>query len=126
MLSIKLEAEAKKLTGLDQYSYSRFAKAFEVFPRILAENSGINSNEFLTKMISANREGESAKGLNIVTGETDSVAKMKVYDHRYTKEWAIRLASEAALTILKVDQIIVAKPAGGPKMPQTKNDWDQD
>jgi len=24
------------LTGLDQYSYSRFAKAFEVFPRILA------------------------------------------------------------------------------------------
>lgn len=44
ILSTRLEAESKKLTGLDQYSFSRFAKAFEVFPRILAENCGINAN----------------------------------------------------------------------------------
>lgn len=44
LLCKKLEAEAKKLTGLDQYSYNRFAKAFEIFPRILAENSGVNAN----------------------------------------------------------------------------------
>jgi len=37
----------------------------------------------------------------------------------------LRLASEAAITILKIDQIIVAKPAGGPKMPQNKN-YDED
>jgi chaperonin GroEL (HSP60 family) len=43
-LSNQLEAEAKKLTGLDQYSYSRYAKAFEIFPRILAENAGVNAN----------------------------------------------------------------------------------
>jgi len=36
ILSTRLEAESKKLTGLDQYGFSRFAKAFEVFPRILA------------------------------------------------------------------------------------------
>ena len=42
------------MTGLDQYSYSRFAKAFEVFPRILAENAGVNPNETVPKMISAN------------------------------------------------------------------------
>ena len=55
------------MTGLDQYSFSRYAKAFEVFPRILAENCGINSNEFLAKMIAAN-SGDVAKGLNILTG----------------------------------------------------------
>lgn len=33
-----------------------------------------------------------------------------------SKVWAIRLASDAAITILRVDQIIVSKPAGGPKM----------
>lgn len=54
LLSNKLEAEAKKLTGLDQYSYSRFAKAFEVFPRILAENSGLNANEIVPKLVAAN------------------------------------------------------------------------
>jgi T-complex protein 1 subunit theta len=48
-----------------------------------------------------------------------------IYDHKQTKEWALRLASEAAITILRVDQIIVAKPAGGPK-PQKNTNWDED
>lgn len=33
----------------------------------------------------------------------------------YAKEWAIRFATDAVLNILRVDQIIMAKPAGGPK-----------
>ena len=76
-------------------------------------------------MISANSEGE-PKGLNIMTGEVDNVAILKIFDHRQTKEWAIRLASEAAISILKVDQIIVAKPAGGPKVPQGNKNYDED
>lgn len=123
MLSQKLENEAKKLTGLDQYSYSRYAKAFEVFPRILAENAGLNANEFVPKMITANET--EPRGLNIVTGEIEPISKLQIHDHRKTKEWAIRLASEAAITILRIDQIIIAKPAGGPKMQQNKN-WDED
>ncbi len=95
-----------------------------MFPRILAENCGINANEFVAKMITANT-GETHKGLNVLTGELEEVSKLGIHDHRHTKEWAIRLASEAAITILKVDQIIVAKPAGGPKMQQNK-DWDND
>ena len=123
MLSTKLEDEAKKLTGLDQYSYSRFAKAFEVFPRILAENSGVNANEIVPKMISSN--SSEPHGLNIFKGEVQKISDLQIHDHRKTKEWAIRLASEAAITILRVDQIIIAKPAGGPKMPQNKN-WDDE
>ena len=75
-------------------------------------------------MIAAN-SGDVAKGLNILTGEAEDIKTLGIYDHKQTKEWAIRLASEAAITILKVDQIIVAKPAGGPKMQQNKN-WDND
>jgi T-complex protein 1 subunit theta len=33
------------------------------------------------------------------------------------KSWAIKLANEAARTVLSVDQIIVARAAGGPKPP---------
>lgn len=32
-----------------------------------------------------------------------------------SKKWAIKFAMDAVITILKVDQIVVAKPAGGPK-----------
>lgn len=74
-------------------------------------------------MITAN-ESE-PRGLNIETGEIDPISKLQIHDHRKTKEWAIRLASEAAITILRIDQIIIAKPAGGPKMQQNKN-WDED
>lgn len=75
-------------------------------------------------MITANTAGV-PKGLNVLTGELEEVSKLGIHDHRHTKEWAIRLASEAAITVLKVDQIIVAKPAGGPKMQQNKG-WDED
>ena len=35
-----------------------------------------------------------------------------------TKSWALKLAFDVVLTILKVDQIIMSKPSGGPKMDQ--------
>jgi hypothetical protein len=34
-----------------------------------------------------------------------------------SKSWAVKLATEAARTVLSVDQIIVARQAGGPKPP---------
>jgi T-complex protein 1 subunit theta len=32
-----------------------------------------------------------------------------------TKSWSVKLTIDAVLTILRVDQIIMSKPAGGPK-----------
>ena len=47
-------------------------------------------------------------------GPVDSVS-VDVYDLYATKLNALRLAVDAALTVLKVDQIVMSKPAGGPK-----------
>lgn len=74
-------------------------------------------------MISANEQEPS--GINVMTGEVDTIENLQIHDHRKTKEWSIRLAAEAAITILKIDQIIIAKPAGGPKMQQNKG-YDED
>ena len=50
-----------------------------------------------------------------------------ILDLLVSKQWAIRLATEAARTVLSVDQIIVARQAGGPKMPSGQNpSWDED
>lgn len=40
-----------------------------------------------------------------------------ILDLFLSKQWALKYAVGVACTILKVDQIIVAKRAGGPKMP---------
>jgi len=51
--------------------------------------------------------------------------ELQVYDNLYSKTWALKLACDVALTILRIDQIIVAKPAGGPK-PKSNAGWDND
>jgi hypothetical protein len=44
-------------------------------------------------MISSNDNDAEPKGLNIANGEVSKISELKIHDHRYTKEWAIRLAS---------------------------------
>ena len=39
----------------------------------------------------------------------------QVYDLLMLKYWGLKYATNAAATILRVDQIIMAKRAGGPK-----------
>jgi len=41
-----------------------------------------------------------------------------IFDSWETKSWALKLCFDVCITILRVDQIIMAKPSGGPKMDQ--------
>ncbi|KAK5214768.1 T-complex protein 1 subunit theta, partial [Exophiala xenobiotica] len=59
------------------------------------------------------------------TGMLDAVDE-QILDLLVTKSWAIRLATVAARTVLSVDQIIVARQAGGPKPPGQNPNWDKD
>ena len=52
--------------------------------------------------------------------------KTGILDLYLTKLWAIKYAVNAACTILKIDQIIMAKRAGGPKARAPKADSDDE
>jgi len=54
---------------------------------------------------------------------TDMV-KSDVVDLLVTKQFGLKLATDVVTTILRVDQIIVSKPAGGPKM-KKEGHWDE-
>ena len=101
--------------GLDQYAVRKFASSFEVVGRTLAEVAGYNGTDSVTKLEADHHAGNKFSGINVETGETLNAFEAGIVDPLATKYWAIRLASEAALTVLQVDQIIVAKQAGGPK-----------
>jgi T-complex protein 1 subunit theta len=60
------------------------------------------------------------------TDGTLDAASNKIYDSLASKSWAIKLATEAAISVLSVDSIIMSKPAGGPKVPQQAGNWDND
>ena len=51
---------------------------------------------------------------------------LQVFDLLMSKHWALKYATNAASTILRVDQIIMAKRAGGPKPRGGSGPMDQD
>jgi len=124
----KLAAWGETHPGLEQYSIGKFAQALEVVPRVLAENSGVKAKEVISSLYAAHTEGSNNVGFD-VEGEGSDVkdcAEAGVYDLLLSKKWAMKYACNAACTVLRVDQIIMAKRAGGPKPRDTSGPMDQD
>lgn len=63
-LSNGIKEFGKTVTSLDQYAIAKFGEAFEVVPRTLAENSGLNVNEVIANLIKKSHE-DSQCGINI-------------------------------------------------------------
>merc|ERR1712156_1127286 len=114
--------------GLEQYSINKFAEALEIVPRVLAENSGVKPKEVISKLYAAHSEGNKNMGFDIdgESGEIKDCLESNVLDLLLAKQWALKYATNAAATILRVDQIIMAKRAGGPKPRDTSGGMDQD
>lgn len=117
-----LEKQGTSLTGMEQYSVIKFAQSFEGFARVLCENAGLDPNTSIPDLLAGNVDGPLV-GIDVLNNKLGDATKMDVYDHLESKINAIRLASKAAITILRIDQIIMSKPAGGPK-PKSNKGWD--
>ena len=48
--AIKISKEADEIKGIEQYAVRAFADALEEIPMTLAENSGFNSIEYVSKI----------------------------------------------------------------------------
>lgn len=82
----------------------------------------------ISNLYAAHAQGQKAMGVDIESenqGILDSQEKA-IFDVLSVKEFAIKQATNVALTILSVDQIIMSKQAGGPKAPKQNNNWDED
>lgn len=113
----RLQQWGATVPGLEQYACLKFAECFEVVPKILAKNAGLNETKVVTALYAAHSSGQKTACVNLkeeVVKPLDA-EENGILDHYDTKRWAIRLAVEAAMTVLRVDHIIVAKQAGGPK-----------
>jgi T-complex protein 1 subunit theta len=145
----RISAFADKTPGLPQYAIRKYAEAFEVIPRTLAESAGLDATEVLSRLYTAHHrsaseessggeeEGSSSEeeepywttGVDLEAGTSSGTldtVEEGILDLMASKSWAIRLASESARTVLSVDQIIVARQAGGPKPPGPNPNWDED
>lgn len=149
----RISAFGEKTPELSQYAIKKYAESFEVIPRTLAESSGLDATEVLASLYAAHHKSSTKKnnddnddedddddedeeeedwciGVDVENEDGTGTLDAKeegILDLLVSKQWAIRLATEAARTVLSVDQIIVARQAGGPKMPSGQNpNWDED
>lgn len=125
-LSRLIQDYGSKVSGLDQYAVKAYGEALEVVPRTLAANSGMDFEDTIAKLYAAHSEGKSNIGIDILNKSTLDAVEENILDLLVTKKFAMRLATNCALTILRVDHIIMSKPAGGPKKPQRQGHWDDD
>jgi T-complex protein 1 subunit theta len=126
----RIQAVAEKTQGLPQYSIKKFGEAFEVVPRTIAESAGLDATEVLSRLYAAHSKKDNwTTGVDIENENNTGILDAQeegILDLLVTKQWAIKLATEAARTVLSVDQIIVARQAGGPKPPGPNPNWDED
>ncbi len=125
-LAKQLAEYGQTVTGLEQYAVKAFGKAFEAVPHILADNAGLNPLAVMSSLYTAHEQQNGIQfGLDVNTGAAINVVEAGILDLLATKTMAIKLSTDVATTILRVDKIITAKPAGGPSG-KKQGHWDDD
>ncbi|CAD6332798.1 unnamed protein product [Miscanthus lutarioriparius] len=114
-LAKRLKEFSLKETGLDQYAIAKFAESFEMVPRTLAENAGLSAMEIISSLYAEHASGNVKVGIDLEEGACKDIWTLKIWDLYVTKFFALKYSADAACTVLRVDQIIMAKPAGGPR-----------
>jgi len=102
-----------------------FSSALQQPVTCLVENAGERTTSTLAQLMAEHRRGQANTGFVVTRSKTDSVVDVKpgignaleagVVDLLETKYWALKYACDTAVTILRVNQIVMARPAGGPK-----------
>lgn len=119
-LAKRIQSYGESTPGVVQYAIKKYGESMEIIPRTLAENSGHDAIKVLSELYAAhqNKENGIHMGLDVESGETINTTKANILDLLSCKAQALKLATHAAITILRVDQLIMAKTAGGPKPPK--------
>lgn len=128
-LAKMLTTYADTLPGLEQYAVRAYGQAFEVIPRSLGQNAGHKTTELISDLYNAHAKGELTTGVGMNVDDDAALVDMSaagVWDCYVAKESALRLVASTCMDVLRVDQIIMARPAGGPKMKGPNKNWDKD
>ena len=100
--------------GREQLAIEQFADALESIPKILAENAGIDPIDVITELKSKHNSGDMNAGLDLFSGKVDNTFKKGIIEPLKIKTQAIQSASEVAIMILRIDDVVASgKPSSG-------------
>jgi len=110
----ELRKYSESLSGREQLAVQAFASAMEVIPRTLAENAGLDPIDVLVDLKAAHDKNKKWAGINVFSGKTMDAWKEGVIEPLKIKTQAISSASEVAVMILRIDDVIASAADAGP------------
>jgi len=99
----------KRYSGFKQLLIQKFADAFESLPKTLLENSGYDVFKILSALHVTHSLGYESEGIDLQNFSTINAKEKGIWDSFPCKYWGIRNSIDAVLTILTIDQILMAK-----------------
>jgi thermosome len=112
-IALRLRDYAATVGGREQMAIDAFANAIEIIPKTLAENAGLDSINAILDLRQAHKKGQKHAGLNVFTGNVVNMVKAEVIEPLRVGTQAIQSATEAAVMVLRIDDVIAAKAGGG-------------
>jgi len=129
-LAMRLRDYAASVGGREQIAIDAFASAMEVIPTALSENAGLDPIDILIELRQAHKAGRKTAGINVFTGKVTDMKKERVLEPIRVGRQAISSATDAAVMILRIDDVIASKGGGaggkGPKGPDMGDEGGMD
>ncbi|KAG6434476.1 hypothetical protein SASPL_106113 [Salvia splendens] len=113
-LSVYLENLATTLGSREQLAIAEFAEALLIIPKVLAVNAAKDATDLVAKLrayhhtaqTKADKKHLSSMGLDLINGTVRNNLEAGVIEPALSKVKIIQFATEAAITILRVDDMI--------------------
>jgi thermosome len=116
-IALRLREYASSVGGREQIAIDAFAEAMEVVPRTLAENAGLDPIDTLIDLRKAHKKGKKYAGINVASGGLLDMKRNNVIEPIRVGRQAIESATDAAVMVLRIDDVIASKGGEGPPMP---------
>jgi len=117
-LSIYLESFATSISSREQLAIAEFAKSLLVIPKVLAVNAAKDATDLVSKLRAYHNSSQTKAehthlkwvGLDLIEGTVRDSVKAGVLEPAMSKIKSLKFATEAAITILRIDDLIKLEP----------------
>lgn len=106
-LSQALHKYSQTLTGRESLAVQAFAESMTVIPRTLAENAGLDPLDVLADL-KKSHSNQTGTGIDVFSGKVMDAWEAGVIEPLRIKTQAISAATEVAMMILRIDDVIAS------------------
>ncbi|MCX8194304.1 MAG: TCP-1/cpn60 chaperonin family protein, partial [Candidatus Pacearchaeota archaeon] len=121
-LAKRLNEFSQSIKGREQLAVKAFAESLEIIPRTLAENAGLDPIDILTELKARHERKEFNAGLDLTSDSKEqaicNTLEKGIIEPLEIKNQAIKSASEVAMMILRIDDVIASSRGSSTKVPE--------